>query len=473
MQPVRLALPVLAFAAVLSCPVAAQQLAPHQLALRDVYKELLEYNTVNIGGGTTEAANAMARRFRDAGFADQEIFVGGVQPNKHNLVVRLRGKGGPNPPKPLLLLAHIDVVEALKSDWSPDLDPFRFIERDGYYYARGSQDDKAMAAIFVANLIRLKQERFVPDRDIIVALTADEEGGCCNGVRWLIQNHRDLVDAAFVINEGGGGSLRGDKPFLNTIQATQKNVVNFTVTAKNRGGHSSVPRPDNAIYQLAEGIARFAKFSFPVRFNAVTRAFFEKTAAIETPEMARAMRALLQNESDAAAAAVVSRDPRYNSMLRSTCVATGLKGGHASNALPQTAEVGINCRILPDAVPNEIRDGIVRAFADSGLEVSPARSATPVAPSSIGPEIMGPVEQVTREIFGDIPVIPVMSTGATDSQPFRQVGIPAYGVSGIMTDPDDIRSHGRDERMRIRSLYDGQEFLWRLTKLLATTKTVP
>jgi acetylornithine deacetylase/succinyl-diaminopimelate desuccinylase-like protein len=473
MRPVRLAFPVLAFAAVLSCPATAQQLAPHQLALRDVYKELLEYNTVNIGGGTTEAANAMARRFRDAGFADQEIFVGGVQANKHNLVVRLRGKGGPNPPKPLLLLAHIDVVEALKSDWSPDLDPFRFIERDGYYYARGSQDDKAMAAIFVANLIRLKQERFVPDRDIIVALTADEEGGCCNGVRWLIQNHRDLVDAAFVINEGGGGSLRGDKPFLNSIQATQKNVVNFTVTAKNRGGHSSVPRPDNAIYQLAEGIARFAKFSFPVRFNAVTRAFFEKTAAIETPEMARAMRALLQNENDAAAAAVVSRDPRYNSMLRSTCVATGLKGGHASNALPQTAEVGINCRILPDAVPNEIRDGIVRAFADSGLEVSPARSATPVAPSSIGPEIMGPVEQVTREIFGDIPVIPVMSTGATDSQPFRQIGIPAYGVSGIMTDPDDIRSHGRDERMRIRSLYDGQEFLWRLTKLLATTKTVP
>jgi acetylornithine deacetylase/succinyl-diaminopimelate desuccinylase-like protein len=464
---------LIALALVLAAPLGAQQLTPNQLALKDIYKEMLEYNTVNIGGGTTEAVNAVAKRFRDAGFPEQDIFLGGVQANKHNIVVRLRGKGGPNPPKPLLLLAHIDVVEALKSDWSPDLDPFKFLERDGYYYARGSQDDKSMAAIFVANLIQLKKENYAADRDIIVALTADEEGGCCNGARWLVQNHRDKIDAAFVINEGGGGSLRGDKPFLNSIQATQKNVVNFTVTAKNRGGHSSVPRPDNAIYQLSEGIARFSKFSFPVKFNTVNRAFFEKTAEIETPEMQRAMRALLRNENDAAAAAIVSKNERYNSMLRSTCVATGLKGGHASNALPQTAEVGINCRILPDAVPTEIREGIIRAFADTGLEVSQARNNTPVAPSSIGPEIMGPVEQVTKELFGNIPVIPVMSTGATDSQAFRQVGIPAYGVSGIMTDPEDIRSHGRDERMRIKSLYDGQEFLMRLTKLLATTKTVP
>ena len=459
--------------ALLASPASAQSLAPHQQLLRDVYKELLEINTSNMTSGTTEAANAMAKRFRDAGFPESDIFLGGVRPDKHNLVVRYRGTGGPNGPKPLLLLAHLDVVEALKSDWSPDLDPFKFIERDGYYYARGSSDDKSMAAIFVANLLRMKQENYRPDRDIILALTADEEGGCCNGVRWLIQNHRDLVDAYMVINEGGGGSLRNDKPFLNSIQATQKNVVNFTVTAKNRGGHSSVPRPDNAIYQLAEGIVRFSKFSFPVHFNEVTRAFFERTAEIETPEMGRAMKALLRNPNDAAAAAVVSKDPRYNSMLRSTCVATMLKGGHASNALPQTAEVGINCRILPDARPSEIRESIVRALADTGLEVSPARDGAYVAPSSIGPEIMGPVEQVTKELFGNIPVIPTMSTGATDSQPFRVIGIPAYGVSGIMGDPDDIRAHGRDERMRIKSLYDGQEFLWRLTKLLTPGKPVP
>ena len=451
---------------------AQQSLTPEQQFAKEIYKELLEINTSNMTSGTTVAANAMAKRFRDAGFPEQDIFLGGVRADKHNLVVRYHGKGGPNAPKPLLLLAHIDVVEALKSDWSPDLDPFKFIERDGYFYARGSSDDKSMAAIFVANLIQFKKQNYAPDRDIIVALTADEEGGCCNGVRWLIQNHKELVDAFVVINEGGGGSLRGDKPFLNSIQATQKNVVNFKVTAKNRGGHSSVPRPDNAIYELAEGIARFAKFSFPVKFNTVTRAFFEKTAEIETPEMGRAMKALLKNENDAQAAAVVSKDPRYNSMLRSTCVATGLTGGHASNALPQTAEVGINCRILPDAVPSEIRDGIAKAFADSALEVSVAGNRNFVAPSSIGPEILGPVERVTKELFGDIPVIPTMSTGATDSQPFRQIGIPSYGVSGLMGDPEDIRAHGRDERMRIKSFFDGQEFLLRLTRILSQAKPV-
>jgi acetylornithine deacetylase/succinyl-diaminopimelate desuccinylase-like protein len=451
---------------------AQQSLTPEQQFAKEIYRELLEINTSNMTSGTTVAANAMAKRFRDAGFPEQDIFLGGVRADKHNLVVRYHGKGGPNAPKPLLLLAHIDVVEALKSDWSPDLDPFKFIERDGYFYARGSSDDKSMAAIFVANLIQFKKQNYAPDRDIIVALTADEEGGCCNGVRWLIQNHKELVDAFVVINEGGGGSLRGDKPFLNSIQATQKNVVNFKVTAKNRGGHSSVPRPDNAIYELAEGIARFAKSSFPVKFNTVTRAFFEKTAEIETPEMGHAMKALLKNENDAQAAAVVSNDPRYNSMLRSTCVATGLTGGHASNALPQTAEVGINCRILPDAVPSEIRDGIAKAFADSALEVSAAGNRNFVAPSSIGPEILGPVERVTKELFGDIPVIPTMSTGATDSQPFRQIGIPSYGVSGLMGDPEDIRAHGRDERMRIKSFFDGQEFLLRLTRILSQAKPV-
>ena len=346
-------LPLALADAVAVAPLAAQQLTPAQQQLHDIYRELLEINTSNMTSGTTEAANAMAKHFRDAGFPESDIFLGGVRPNKYNLVVRYHGKGGANPAKALLLLAHIDVVEALKSDWSPDLDPFKFIERDGYYYARGSSDDKSMAAIFVANMLRMKQEHYLPDRDIILALTADEEGGCCNGVRWLIANHRDLVgDAGMVINEGGGGSLRDGKPLLNSIQATQKNVVNFTVTAKNRGGHSSVPRPDNAIYELAEGITRFAKFSFPVHFNEVTTAFFTRTADVETPAMGRAMRALVKNPNDAAAAAVVSKDPRYNSMLRSTCVATMLKGGHATNALPQTAEVGINCRILPDAAPS-------------------------------------------------------------------------------------------------------------------------
>ena len=457
----------------LSGPVAAQQLTPNQQQLKDIYKELIEINSSVMTSGTTVAAQAMAKRFRDAGFPEQDIYLGGPRADKHNLVVRYHGRGGANAPKPILLLAHLDVVEALKTDWSPDLDPFKFIEKDGYYYGRGTADDKAQGAIFVANLIRMKKEGYVPDRDIIVALTADEEGGGFNGVRWLLQNQKALVDAAFVLNEGGRGAMKNDKPLFNELQATQKNSTNFTVTAKNKGGHSSVPRPDNAIYELAEGVARFSKYNFPVKLNGVTRVFFERTAAVETPELGAAMRAIVKNENDVAAAAAISKDPRYNSMLRTTCVATGLTGGHAANALPQTAEVRINCRMLPDADPTEVRAQIVAAFADTALEVSKAGNRAFVEPSSIGPEMLGPVEQVTRDLYGTIPVIPTMSTGATDSQPFRVAGIPAYGIQGIMSDMDDIRSHGRDERILIKALYDGQEFLYRLTKLLATTKPVP
>jgi acetylornithine deacetylase/succinyl-diaminopimelate desuccinylase-like protein len=441
-------------------------LAASQQALHDIYKQLIEFNT-NPTNGTTAAAQAIAKRFSDAGFSDIDIFVGGPRPEKFNVVVRYHGSGGSAGPKPLLLLAHLDVVEALKADWSPDLDPFVFIERDGYYYGRGTADDKAMAAIFVANLIRLKHEGFTPARDIVVALTADEEGGGSNGAAWLVNQHRELVDAAFVLNEGGGGSLRGGKPFWNAVQATEKVSTNFTLTTKNRGGHSSVPRPDNAIYQLATGLAKFSQFSFPVQLNEVTRAFFAKTAAIETPETASAMRAIVSNPADAAASASLSKDPRYNSMLRTTCVATMLSGGHATNALPQTATATINCRMLPNVPPADVRDGIVRAIADPGIEVSPAPAMAASSPSPLLPELFGPVEAITRELFGDIPVIPIMGTGATDSRSFRRLGIPAYGVSGLFGDPEDNRTHGRDERMLIKSLYDGQEFLYRLTKALS------
>ena len=456
--------------------IPAQQapLTPNQQAARDIYKELLETNTSVMTAGTTGAAQQIAKRYRDAGFPESDIFLGGVKPEKFNVVLRYHGKGGANAPKPLLLLAHLDVVEALKSDWSPDLDPFKFIERDGYFYARGTSDDKAMASIFVANIIRLKKEGYVPDRDIIVALTADEEGGCCNGVRWLIANHRELVDAAYVINEGGGGSLRDGKPFINTVQATEKVFQNFTVTAKNRGGHSSVPRPDNAIYQLSEGIVRFSHFNFPVQFNEVTRSYFEHTAAIESPDIAAAMRALLKNPNDLAASAIVSnRDPRYNSTLRTTCVATMLNGGHALNALPQTATVTINCRMLPNTDPADVRAQIVKVLADTGLEVSPAPAMRPSAPSPLLPEVMGNIETITKQMFGNIPVVPIMGTGATDSAPFRVLGIPAYGVSGLMGDPEDVRAHGRDERMLMKSYFEGEEFLYRLTKALTVTRTVP
>ena len=453
----------------------AQQapLTPDQKFAHDVYKELIETNTSTMTAGTTGAAQEMAKRFRDAGFPESDIFLGGVRPDKFNVVLRYHGKGGPAGPKALLLLAHLDVVEALKADWSPELDPFKFLERDGYYYGRGTSDDKAMAAIFVANIIRLKREGYVPERDIIIALTADEEGGCCNGARWLVTNHRELIDAAYVINEGGGGSLRDGKPFLNSVQATEKVFGNFTVTAHNKGGHSSVPRPDNAIYELAEGLVRFSHFAFPVQFNEVTHAYFERTAAVETPEVGAAMRALLKNPNDAKASAIVSRDPRYNSTLRTTCVATMLAGGHATNALPQTAQATINCRMLPNTDPADVRASIVKVLADTGLEVSAAPESRPTAPSPLLPEVMGSIESITKQLFGNIPVIPIMGTGATDSAPFRVIGIPSYGVSGLMGDPEDVRAHGRDERMLVKSFYEGQEFLYRLTKALTSTRTVP
>jgi acetylornithine deacetylase/succinyl-diaminopimelate desuccinylase-like protein len=446
------------------------QSAPDQRLARDIFAELIEINTVDSVGNNTVAAEAMARRFRAAGFPEGDIFVGGPRADKGNVVVRYRGRGGASAPKPILLLAHLDVVQALKEDWSADLDPFTFTERDGYYYGRGTSDDKAMAAIFVANLLRMKREGFVPSRDIIVALTADEEGGPANGVDWLLQNHRGLVDAAFVINEGGGGALRDGKPFLHSVQATEKQYVDFTIEVRNPGGHSSVPRPDNAIYRLADGLARLGRHRFPVELNEVTRAFFSRTATIESPEMAAAMRRLVANPADAAAAARVSTIPRYNATMRTVCTATMLRAGHAPNALPQLASANVNCRILPNTSATAVREALIRVLRDTAIKVSAAPPLPPTAPSPLLPEVFGAVERVTRAMFGDIPVIPIMGTGATDSKYFRAVGIPAYGVSGIFGDPNDGRAHGRDERIAVKAFYDGQEFLYRLVKELTSAR---
>src|SRR5215207_2781165 len=448
----------------------AGSLNANQQLARDIYKELIEINTGVTTGNITLAANAMAKRFRDAGIPEADVFVGGPRPEKHNVVARIRGKGGPNARKPLLLLAHIDVVEALKADWSPDLDPFVFTERDGYYYGRGTADDKAMASIFVANVFRLKKEGYVPDRDIIIALTADEESGPANGVDWLLKNHKELVDGAIVINEGGGGTLRNGKPLFNSVQATEKVTTNITLRATNRGGHSSVPRADNAITALADALAKVGRHHFPVRFNDVTRAFFTKTADVEDPALGRAMKALVANPADAAALAAVSADPRYNAMLRTTCVATMLTGGHATNALPQLAEANINCRLFPTDTAEVVRREFERVINDTSVHVV-VRSQRPPSPATaLLPEIMEPVTQITRDMWGNIPIIPVMSTGATDSRFYRALGVPAFGVSGLFSDPTvDARAHGRDERMRVQSYYEGQEFLYRLTKALTTS----
>lgn len=447
-------------------------LSPDQAAARDIYKQLIEINTVDKTGNVTTAAEAMRQRFRAAGFPDADLFIGGPRPEKHNVVARLRGRPGATA-KPLLLLAHLDVVEALKADWSADLDPFVFTERDGYYYGRGTADDKAMAAIFVANLIRLKREGYVPDRDIIVALTADEEGGGSNGVDWLIKNQRALVEAGVVLNEGGGGTTRHGQPLFNAVQATEKVFANVTLRTTNKGGHSSVPRLDNAITQLSEALTTVGRYQFPIQMNEVTRGFFTETAKVETPEMARAMRALVANPKDEPAAKIVTADPRYNSMLRTTCVATMLTGGHAENALPQVAEANVNCRMFPGDTAEGTRAALAAAVGDPGVHVTTAFARRPPEPPSpLLPDVFGAVTRITRDMFGNIPVIPLMGTGATDSRYFRQMNVPAFGVSGLFSDPTvDARAHGRDERMRVKSFFDGLEFLYRLAKALAPAAT--
>jgi acetylornithine deacetylase/succinyl-diaminopimelate desuccinylase-like protein len=465
--------------ALAALPLGAQQpqsLAPHQRFAREVYRELIEINTADSVGSVTRAAAAMAKRFRDAGFPERDVhlLVPPGKPTKGNLVVRYRGRGGSNAGKPILLLAHLDVVAALRSDWS--LDPFVLTEKEGYFYGRGSGDDKAMASIFVANLIQDRRNGWIPDRDIILALTADEEGGDANGVDFLLDHHRDLIDAAYAINEGGGGSLRDGKPFLNSMQAAEKVYADFTLTARNRGGHSSVPRPDNAIYQLAEALGRVARYQFPVQLNEVSRTYFERTAALESPDVSAAMRAIVANPADSVASAVLAHDPRYNSMLRTTCVATRLSGGHAYNALPQTATANVNCRIVPTSSPRATRDALIGVVADTSVHVTetiPLGNRGDAIPSPLTAEIMAPVTSITREMFGaGVPVIPVMSTGATDGRRLRSAGIPTYGVSGLFGDPNDARAHGRDERMLVKSYFDGQEFLNRLVHRLAGGKPI-
>jgi len=448
------------------------QLTTRQQLLRDIYQELIQINTTDSVGDTTKAAEAMAVRLRAAGFpeADVRVLVNPGNNRKGNLVARYRSANANR--KPLLLLAHIDVVEARKEDWSDNLDPFKLTERDGYFYGRGTTDDKAMAAIFVANLIRYKQENAQFDRDIIIALTADEEGGDYNGVKWLVDNHRDLVSAEFGINEGGGGRHRKGVKLFNGVQASEKVYQSFLLEIKNKGGHSSLPSKDNAIYQLAAGLERLSKFDFPVNLNEVTRGYFQKMSAIETGQSATDMKTVAAASSDAEAVKRLSDSPYYNALMRTTCVATRLEGGHAENALPQTARATVNCRILPQENAKDVHRKLIEVLADDQIAVTFIKEPKPSPPSPLTPEVMRPIENITRSMWKDVPVVPIMGTGATDSLYFRQIGVPMYGVSGLFSDIDDNRAHGRDERLGVREFYEGQEFLDKLVKSLAGEKTV-
>ena len=444
---------------------AAADLKPEQRALFEIYKELVEINTADTpAGNVTKAAEAVMARLKAAGFPAADMQILGPDPKKGNLIVRVHGSGAH---KPLLLLAHLDVVDAKREDWS--MDPFTFVEKDGFFYGRGTSDDKAMASQFVANLIRLKDEGFKPDRDLILALTADEEGGDFNGAEWLVKNHKDLIDAEFAINEGGGGSMRKGKYLTNEVQASEKVYQDFHLEVTNPGGHSSLPVKDNAIYHLSAGLARLSAFEFPLELNEVTRGYFARSAEVESdPKLAADMRAVAKATPDAAAAARLSASlPYYNALMRTTCVATKLLGGHATNALPQMASANVNCRILPGVSPASVKAKLIEVLADPKIAVTFVDEAHPSKPSPLRPDVMSLVESLTKEMYPGAVVVPVMSTGATDGLYMRNGEIPTYGIEGTFGDMDDVRAHGKDERVGVKQYFEGLEFQYRLIKALA------
>ena len=450
----------------LSISLAAATLPPpeEQQLARDVYKQLIEIKSGFTTGATTPAAEAMAARLKAAGFRESDIFIGGAIPKKANLVVRYRGTGAR---KPILLLAHTDVVEAKREDWS--MDPFTFIERDGYFYGRGTMDDKAQAAIWIANLIRYKREGFQPDRDIIVALTADEEGGGpYNGVAWLIKNKRSLIDADFCLNEGGWGEMAGGKKISNDLQVSEKYVINFRLEVHNKGGHSSLPVADNAIYHLAGALDRLSKFAFPLKTNEVTRGYFEQMAKIETGAIKSDLAKVAVGSTDAMQR-VAAAAPAWNATLRTTCVATQLEGGHAMNALPQLAAATVNCRVLPEDSIEYVQSTLQKVFADDQVSVKIMGDVVKGPASPLRPDVLKAVNRVTDTMWPGVPAVPMMVMGATDGLYLRAAGIPTYGVQGLFTDRDDVRMHGRDERMRVESFYEGQTFLYELVKALSKT----
>ena len=441
--------------------------ATNKLA-HDIYRQLIEINTTDSVGSTTVAAEAMAQRLRDAGYTADDVQVIGPNARKGNLVARLRGTGAQ---KPMLLICHLDVVEARREDWS--MDPFQFIEKDGYFYGRGSGDIKDGDAILMTAMIRMKQEGFKPDRDIILALTADEEGGRSNGVEWLIKNHRDLIDAEFILNpDAGDFELDQGKKLLVGVQAAEKLYQDFDVKVTNPGGHSSLPGKENAIYELADGLTRLEHYQFPFELSEVTREYFKREADIVGGSTGADMKAILKSPPDEAAIARLSESPFYNARMRTTCVATRLEGGHANNALPGMARANVNCRILPGHTPDEVQATLEKVLADPKISVSQITSSgsglrsNPL--STHQPSVMTAIEKVAAEMWPGVPVVPVLDAGASDGAISRAAGFPTYGIPGVFMDVDDDRSHGRDERIRVASFYEGVDFYYRLIKTLST-----
>ena len=446
----------------------AQSAAPTaaQAQLRELYKELVEINTTDSAGSCTEAAQALASRLKAAGLPaqDVQVIVPPGAPKKGNLVARYRGTGAK---KPIMLLGHLDVVEAKREDW--ERDPFKLVEENGYFYARGAADDKAMVAVFAANLIRYRKESYRPERDLIQVATCDEEivPSQWSGIVYLLKSHRDLIDAEFALNEGGIGLLdKNGKHLRMSVQAGEKVFQTYQLEVRNPGGHSSLPVKDNAITHLAGGLARLGAYDFPFKLSATTRAYFERMSAIETGQSAADIKAILREPPDAEAIARLSAaSPLNNSTFRTTCVATMLEAGHATNALPQRARATVNCRILPGESVAEVQRTLAKVLADDKIVITPAHEPTLSPPPPLSPEIVGPIEKVSGAMWPGVPVVPTLLAGATDGRFTINAGIPTYGVSGMFRDPDGGGVHGLNERIRVRSLYEGHEFLYRLVKL--------
>ena len=466
------------WAALLISPLAADRAAAqapteYQQLARNIFRQLIEINTSDSAGNVTTAAEGMAKRLREAGFDEKDIQISGPRDNKKNLVVRYHGTGRR---KPVLFIGHLDVVEARREDWTTD--PFQFVEKDGYFYGRGTEDMKSGDALLVTSFIRLKKEGYTPDRDLILALTADEEGGDANGVDWLLKTHRDWMEAEYSINLDAGEFEKDEhRRLLAGLQAGEKVYVDYQFESLSPGGHSSIPSPDNAIYHLSMAVGKLQNFSFPVNMSEITRNYFLKTAALSSGQAAADMRAVAKEPPDAAAIARLSEVPYFNSLLHTTCVPTMLSGGHAPNALPQMARAIVNCRIFPGEEPEAVRKTLEKVADDPKVAVTvvPVKAAdgtllpqVGVPPSPLLPEVVHAEEKTAHTFWPGLPVVPVMSTGASDGRYLRIAGIPTYGIACMFFDLNDNRAHGKDERIAVQDFYDGVEVSYQLIKNLSS-----
>ena len=432
------------------------------------YKELVETNTTLSAGDCTLAAQRMAARLRQAGYpeANVRVFVPEGHPKEGGLLAQLPGSDPQA--KAILMLAHVDVVEARREDWTRD--PFTLIEEGGYFYGRGTSDMKAQAAVWVDNLVRFREEGFRPRRTIKLALTCGEEtNGSLNGAGWLAEHERAAIDAQFAITEGVDGDLdaQGHRIALEVL-AAEKVSQNYLLEVTNPGGHSSRPVPDNAIYHLVRAVDRVSHYEFPVQLDEANRAYFSGMSKIVGGQDGAAMAAVVANPADAAAVAVLDKNQNWHAMLRTTCVATTLAAGHATNALPQRARANINCRIFPGVPREAVRDQLVKVVADAAVSVTVPEVRGPVAePAPLTAAILGPVTTVAHQLWPGVPVVPALEPGASDAQFLNPAGIPTYGITGMFTDPDGGGIHGLNERIRVQSVYEGRTFLYRLVKIYA------